>query len=227
MTVKADITEYQQREYEDAFDVYCYYMAFKLHFSKESFNYAEYGPMTNYKFETFFAKEGQRKQFARLARRFGHMQREVLENYMIANFVKNPKVWVNGLLTKQAQAEYEDWRKLYENFSYNFMEAAQHYLFPAIRERNLSFMQYFKPTDPSVHTPFMIDIFSERFPIWFVVAMHKVTGFLNTYGAVYKGDIYWEANSFLIRKTNDVVLERDTETLKRILREAIRAEGLG
>lgn len=225
MSVKADITEWQKMQFEHAFDVYCYYMAFKLHFTTPSFNYAEYGPMTNYKFETFFANEGKRKQFAKLARRFDHMEREVLENYMIANFVRNPKVWVTGLLTKQAQANYNEWRKLYENFAYNFMETAEELLFPAIRECNLTFMGYFKPTNPAVHTPFLLDIVADRYPIWFVTAMNKVTGFINTYDAVYADDIYWQANSFMIKKTDQVVLDRDTDILKQRLKNAIIAQG--
>jgi len=226
MTVQANLTQWQIMEYEKAFDVYCYYMAFKLHFTSKTFNYADYGPMTNYKFETFYAKEGQRKQFAKLARRFETSQREVLENYMIANFVENPKVWVTGLTTKQAQQNYDNWRKLYENFAYNFIQAAEEYLFPAIKETGLSFMGYFAPTRPDVQTPFMLDIFTNRFPIWFVVAMNKVTGFIKTYDKVYKDDVFWDTNSFLLRKTNDVVLDTDTEALKQKLKEALISQGL-
>ncbi|AVO22871.1 DNA helicase loader [Erwinia phage vB_EamM-Bue1] len=226
MSIRMDITEWQRLEFEQAFDVYCYYMAFKLHFSKRDFNYADYGPMVNFKFETFYANEGKRKQFARLARRFETLQREVLENYMIANFVQNPKVWVNGLITKQAQSNYDEWRKLYENFSYNFISAAEELLFPAIRESGQGFMGYFRPVSADTMTPFMNDVTRKRFPIWFVVALHKVTGFINTYDAIYKDDLIWQSESFLIRKTNDVVLDRDVEALKIRLKEAIIAQGL-
>lgn len=226
MSVKADITEWQKMEYEKAFDVYCVYMAIKLHFQTPTFDYGLYGPMNSYKFETFYAKEGPRKQFARLARRFESSKVDVIENYIIANFVKNPKVWVNGLMTRQAESNYDEWRKLYENFSYNFVDSCENILFPVIKESGLKFMDYLKPKSSDIHTAFMGDIIRKRFPFWLLVAINKVTGFIKAYDNIYKDDIYWNSESYMIKKIDSLVVDEELDHTRTKLRELILVHGL-
>lgn len=220
------ISDWQRMEYEDAFRVYCIYMAIKLHFTSPSFNYAEYGPMTNYKFETFYAKEGQRKQFGRLARRFHHDEECVIENYIISNFVVNQKTWVTHLLTKQGEHHYQQWRQLYENFTYNFARNCEENLFPLIREHGIPFMEYLKPKSPDVHTKLMEDIITKKIPVWFLIAIHKVTGFLDAYDNMYRDNVFWQAESSFLRKVDQVVVDEDRENTRKKLRELILLHGV-
>lgn len=226
MTVNArNISQWEIAEYSNAFDVYCIFMAIKLHFTDKNFDYGTYGPMTNYKFETFFARQNVCKQFARLARRFESQQTEVVENYIIANFIKNPKTWVTTLLTRQAQANYDEWRKLYNNFSYNFVEQFEKDMIPRIKERNMTFMQYIRGSGEG-HPPFMTDIIRKVYPLWFLVGMNKVTGFMNLYDTAYKEDIFWGPESFLLRKTDAVVPDEDKTHTMNQLKSLIQSYGL-
>lgn len=219
------ITEWQKLEYERAFNVYCIFMAIKLHFTTKDFDYSLYGPMTSYKFETFFAKDGMRKQFARLARRFESSQSEVVENYIIANFVKSPKTWVTMLLTRQAQENYNEYRKLYDNFSYNMMEYFEKNMLPEIKSHGVGFMEYVKG-DGQNHPPLLTDIIMKKYPIWFLVGLHKVMGFITFYDTSLGKDIYWASESFLLKKTNAVVPEEDMTYARGKFRELILAHGL-
>ncbi|AHZ60141.1 DNA helicase loader [Dickeya phage vB-DsoM-LIMEstone1] len=218
------LTEWQKMEFERAFNVYCVFMAIKLHFTTKDFDYSLYGPM-NYKFETFLAKEAVCKQFARLARRFETSQGEVVENYIIANFIKSPKVWVTTLLTKQAQSNYDEYRKLYENFTYNFLEEFEREMIPAIKERNMTFIEYVKGTGVG-HPALLTDIITKHYPMWFLVGLNKIVGFIHLYDTVLKDDIYWNSEAFLLRKTNAVVPDEDTTYSKGRLRELIQAHGI-
>lgn len=222
MSTLLEATEWQKMEYERAFNVYCVFMAIKLHFTSPSFNYADYGPMTNYKFETFYAKEGPRKQFAKLARRFECSQSEVLENYIIANFIKNPKTWVTTLLTRQAQANYDEYRQLHENFSYNFTEKFEQLVVPQMKEHGVGFMEYLKgKTDQPGHTPMMTDIIRKVYPVWFIIAINKVTGFLKAYETQFAGDVFWESEAKMLKKIDQLVPEEDLDNLRKRLRELI------
>lgn len=226
MSVNADITDWQRMEYEDAFRIYCIYMAIKLHFTKPDFNYADYGPMNNFKFETFYAKEGQRKQFGRLSRRFNRDEEWVIENYIISNFVVNPKTWVTTLLSKQGEFNYQQWRQLYENFTYNFTKNCEDNLFPLIREHGVQFMDYLKPKSPDVHTKLLEDIITKKLPVWFIIALHKVTGFINAYDQMYKDDIYWQAEAGFLKKVDQVVVDEDLSNTRKKLRELIILHGV-
>lgn len=219
------LTEWQKMEYERAFNVYCVFMAIKLHFTTKDFDYSLYGPMNSYKFDTFLAKDAVCKQFARLARRFESQQSDVMENYIIANFIKSPKVWVTTLLTKQAQANYDEYRKLYENFTYNFLEEFEREMIPAIKERNMTFMEYVKG-DGKSHPTLLTDIITKRYPMWFLVGLNKIVGFIHLYDKTLNDDIYWNSEAFLLRKTNAVVPDEDTTYSKGKLRELIQAHGI-
>lgn len=218
------LTEWQKMEYERAFNVYCVFMAVKLHFTTKDFDYSLYGPM-NYKFETFLAKDAVCKQFARLARRFESSQGDVVENYIIANFIKSPKVWVTTLLTRQAQSNYDEYRKLYENFTYNFLETFEKYMIPEIKARNIDFMTYIKG-EGTGHPWFLTDIIRDVYPMWFLVGLNKIVGFIHLYDTVLRDDIYWNSKAFLLRKTNAVVPDEDTTYSKKRLRELIQAHGI-
>ncbi|WPJ72131.1 hypothetical protein DEEACLCL_00114 [Salmonella phage CRW-SP2] len=220
------ITEWQKMEYERAFNTYCIFMAIKLHFTTKDFDYSLYGPMNNYKFESFLAKENVAKQFARLARRFESSPTEMCENYIIANFVKSPKVWVNNLLTKQAQENYNEYRRLYDNFTYNFLDYFERNMIPEIKSRNVDFMTYLRGAGGGVHSYFMADIITKRYPMWFLVGLNKVLGFIALYDNIFKGDVYWNSEAFLIRKTNAVVPESDMEFTKKKLRDLILDHGI-
>lgn len=217
-------TEWQKMELERAFNVYCTFMAIKLHFTTRDFDYSLYGPM-NYKFETFIAKQAVAMQFAKLARRFESSQGGVMENYIIANFIKSPKTWVNTLLNRQAKANYDEYRKLYDNFAYNFLEVFEKEMIPAIMERNCTFIEYVKGNDTG-HPALLTDIIMKRFPVWFLVGLNKIVGFIQLYDNILKEDIYWNSESFLLKKTNAVVPDEDMGYARGKLRELIQAHGI-
>lgn len=219
------LTEWQKLEFERAFNVYCIFTAIKLHFTTKDFDYGLYGPMNNYKFETFIAKTNVAIQFAKLARRFDNQRTEVIENYIIANFVKSPKVWVNTLLTRQAQENYNEYRQLYENFSYNFLEKFEQLMIPEITQRKIDFMSYVRG-DGQSHPPLMTDIIRKIYPMWFLVGLNKIIGFISLYDQILADDVYWNSEAFLLKKTNSVVPDEDTSHTKKRLRELIIAHGV-
>ena len=219
------VTEWEKMEYERAFNVYCIFMAIKLHFTTKDYDYGLYGPMSNYKFETFFAKEGMRKQFARLARRFETSQGEVVENYIIANFIKSPKTWVTTLLTRQAQENYNEYRKLYDNFTYHFLDFFEKNMIPEIVGRGLTFLDYLKG-DGQNHPALLTDIIMKKYPIWFLVGLNKITGFITFYHKLLKEDIYWNSEAFLLKKTDAVVPNENTDYARNKFREMILSHGI-
>lgn len=218
-------SEWEKMQYERAFSVYCTFMAIKLHFTTKDFDYSLYGPMNSYKFESFMAKQNVAMQFAKLARRFESSQGGVMENYIIANFIKSPKVWVNTLLTRQAQSNYDEYRKLYDNFAYNFLETFEKEMIPAINERGVGFIDYVKGTGTG-HPPLLTDIIMKRYPMWFLVGLNKIMGFISFYDSLLKDDIYWNSEAFLLRKTNAVVPDEDNEYVRGKFRELVKAHGI-
>ncbi|MCI2234714.1 hypothetical protein MKK42_21835 [Escherichia coli] len=98
-------------------------------------------------------------------------------------------------------------------------------MIPAIRERNCTFIEYIKGTGTR-HPPLLTDIIIKKFPIWFLVGLNKIVGFIHLYDTILRDDIYWNSEAFLLRKTNAVVPDEDTTYSKQRLRELIQAHGI-
>lgn len=219
----SEITQWEKDEYAEAFHVYCIFQALKLHFQKPNFSYAEYGPMENYKFETFYKNTARRKQFAKFARRFNHQQDERIELYIIAALIKNPKAYVPNMMTKQAQSDYEELVKLYENFTHNFGVEFEDVLIPRLRELDMKFMDYLKtPMEQIGGVPyFMQDVMSKKYPSWFVVGMDFITGFGNMYKQF--PNPFWESELYLIKKIGELVPARDYNGMREKVKELCRS----
>lgn len=230
MTVKVDpieISVWERDQYAEAFKTYAYYLAIRLHFSEKKFNYAEYGPMPNLKFDTFYKNQGRCKQFAKLARRFSNLEDSVLENYLIANFIKNPKVYVDALCTKNAQANYDDYRRIHENFTYNLLEKFEELVVPLCEERGLKFLDYVKtPGGDGIHTPFYDDIITDKFPVWFLVGLNRVLKIIDAYHTMYADDLWWAGTGNFLKKVDQLVPEQDVSVAKTRLRDLLVSRGL-
>lgn len=220
----SDITDWERDEYLSAFKIYCIFQAIKLHFQKPDFSYAEYGPMTRYKFETFFANAGRRKQFATLSRRFDHYEQEKAELYIIATLMKNPKAYVPALLSKKAQSDYEELLQLYDNFSYNFGKQFEDVLLKRLDHYGVKFMQYLKqPQDDVGGIPYlMADLFANTYPMWFVVGLDLVSGFGDMYDKSYSHP-FWADQYYLIQKVRELVPEMDLENTRQKIKDLCRA----
>jgi hypothetical protein len=76
------------------FDVYKTYLAIKLHFQSDSYDYYKYGGKVNAKLETFTRRKD-RYFFYKLGTKYG--QDDILD-FFVANFIADSKRWIGNLL---------------------------------------------------------------------------------------------------------------------------------
>jgi len=99
----------------DAFDCYKIYIALKKHFTTQTYDYFKYGKKTKVSFDSFL-KRKDRIFFAKL----GNRKDAYLEEFLVANFIKNTKVWIGELLSDESESEYKKWKKKQESLTYVF-----------------------------------------------------------------------------------------------------------
>ena len=102
----------------DGFAVYRKYLAYKLHFTTDKYDYTEHSGMVHTKLETF-TKRNDRYMFHKLSVKYNQ---EEIDDFMIANFVKKNKAWSGSLLERDSHETYLQYRKRKEATNYYFKE---------------------------------------------------------------------------------------------------------
>ncbi len=105
------------------FEVYQKYLALKLHFNSEKYDYIKYNGKVgkNLSFENF-SNRRDRFFYEKLAKLHG----EEIESFIISNFITRnigqEIGWVKDLLTPEAEENFLKWKKKMESFEYIFTE---------------------------------------------------------------------------------------------------------
>ena len=100
------------------FDVYKTYLAIKLHFASDTYDYYKYGGKVNAKLETF-TKRKDRYFFHKLSTKYA--ESDILD-FFVANFLADSKRWIGNLLANDGRGVYLDYKKRKESFVYHFKQ---------------------------------------------------------------------------------------------------------
>lgn len=103
------------------FDAYKKYVALKLHFNSEKYDYFRMKGVVRANISTFQARNDHYK-FQKLAR--VHTP-ESLEKLLVANFVKNKDLWVGDVLSPEARDNLAQRTKIEESLAYIFQQDAE------------------------------------------------------------------------------------------------------
>ena len=124
------------------FDVYKTYLAVKLHFASDTYDYYKYDGKVNAKLDTF-TKRKDRYFFHKLSTKYG--QDNILD-FFVANFLADSKRWIGNLLANDGKDVYLDYKKRKEAFAYHFKQECGT-IVSDLGRRNISFNVGFIPSN--------------------------------------------------------------------------------
>lgn len=107
----------------DAFQVYKYYMALKLHFTTDKYDVIEQKGKVRASRQAF-AKRKDLFSINKIAKTYSDKE---IVNFLIANFVSGDR-W-GGLFDAEAKETYNEWKKRQEGLTYNFEKDLNNILF--------------------------------------------------------------------------------------------------
>lgn len=190
VTKKLELSHYEQMEFEAALPTYQVYMGMKLHF-KPGVNYSwhEYGAQASLKVSSLYKARG-RMQIMKLHKRFDRLPQEHLIAHLAANFIYNPNMWLLDLLKKDAFDRATEFKGIIENFRYHFQKMVMESMFYYAEGKGVTFMSLIKPEGTN-HTWLLKAIAAEKLPLWFIVGLNRITGFMSIYDKAYKDDFIW------------------------------------
>jgi len=116
------------------FEVFKIYLAVKLHFTTDKYDYSKYDGQINAKLENF-TKRNDRYFFHKLSTRYG---KDDILDFFVSNFLIDSKKWVGNLLKNDGKYEYDKFRLYKENINESFRRDCI-VIFSDFNNRRLSF----------------------------------------------------------------------------------------
>lgn len=101
-----------------AFESYKMYVALKLHFTSDTYDYFKFQGKTRAKQETF-EKRKDKYFFKKLTNKHG--DKEILD-YFVSNFVGGNNGWIGTMIRTDGEDIYQNWKKRFESLHYHFSE---------------------------------------------------------------------------------------------------------
>lgn len=97
------------------FEAYTTYLAMKMHFERDGYDFLKYGGKVSAKVESFYARRD-KYFFEKLAKK------DDLVHFLLANFLENDHAWSRELAQEEADKIYRDWVKRTQSLTYKFKE---------------------------------------------------------------------------------------------------------
>jgi len=99
------------------YEAFCLYSSLKLHFTQESYDYFKYGGKSRTSIDAFENKKD-KWFYYKLSRRFTND--EQARDFLVANLLHSPDVWIGHLLTDDSDVHYRARQKVIQSLSYTF-----------------------------------------------------------------------------------------------------------
>lgn len=99
------------------YEAYALYNSLKLHFTQDSYDYTKYNGKSRTTVDSF-EKRKDKYLFHKLSRKY--TSQDELAQFLIANFVNDPSVWVGKLLEESSEDIFREQQKALQSLSYIF-----------------------------------------------------------------------------------------------------------
>jgi len=190
----------------DGFAVYKKYLALKLHFTTDKYDYHKYEGKVNSKLETF-TKRNDRYFFHKLSKQYN--EQEIL-GFFISNFLADSKKWVGNLMRNDGKDVYLAWKKYNDAFAYHFKRDCL-LVYNNFNDRGLSFDDGFR-VFKGQHPRFLGLLLSKKITFETAVVFEKAIRFSKQWDRDIKEKVVWPVVLNKIKKYEKFVKYNEMQT---------------
>ena len=194
------------------FDVYKTYLAVKLHFASDTYDYYKYGGKVNAKLDTF-TKRKDRYFFHKLSTKYA--EADILD-FFVANFLADSKRWIGNLLANDGRDVYLDYKKRKEAFAYHFKQDCGT-IASDFSRRNISFNDGFIPPDGQ-HPRVLRLLIQRKISYQTAVVLDHFLGFTKNWDKEITEKVVWPEISLKVARVKPFINFNATEC-KLIMKE--------
>ena len=194
------------------FDVYKTYLAVKLHFASDTYDYYKYDGKVNAKLDTF-TKRKDRYFFHKLSTRYA--ESDILD-FFVANFLADSKRWIGNLLANDGRDVYLDYKKRKEAFAYHFKQDCRT-IASDFGRRSILFNDGFIPPDGQ-HPRVLRLLIQRKISYQTAVVLDHFLGFTKNWDKEITEKVVWPEISLKVSRVKPFVNFNATEC-KLIMKE--------
>ena len=187
------------------FDVYKTYLAVKLHFASDTYDYYKYDGKVNAKLDTF-TKRKDRYFFHKLSTRYA--ETDILD-FFVANFLADSKRWIGNLLANDGRDVYLDYKKRKEAFAYHFKQECGT-IASDLGRRNISFNDGFIPSNGQ-HPRILRLLIQRKISYQTAVVLDHFLGFTKNWDKEITEKVVWPEISLKVSRVKPFVNFNATE----------------
>lgn len=163
----------------NGFEVYKLYLAIKLHFTSDSYNYFTFNGKTRTTLQSF-EKRRDKYFFKKLATKFN--QDELIQ-YFVAHFVQNEDTWIGNISKIENCSVYNNWLKKIQSMSFVFSNDIDLLLSES------SFDDLFKVTN--THPPIIKKYLANCISLETLVILNQLLNFIKDLDKTITDPIVW------------------------------------
>jgi len=194
------------------YEAFCLYTSLKLHFNSETYDYFKYHGKVSTSIDAFENRKD-KWHFYKLSRRFTNDSQG--RDYIVANLVTDPNVWIRHLLGNEADIEYRKRQKVIQSLTYTFTNEIASIM--SHKDANASFMIH-DGEYPSLLTKMLHNEVS----IETICILNQLLNFLSIWDKKISDTIHYPNVSRKIKKYTPFIQFESTK-YKLILKKAYNA----
>ena len=197
----------------EGISAYKRFMALKLHFTTDSYDFFKYRGKTRSITDEAFAKRKDEFHFRKLERRYPKDQDLIY--FIVSNMVATKgKMWVGDLASSlAAEKTYAEWQKYIEAFLYNFKQDML-----VVKELDTDYAKLWWNSDDGSHPQVLRAMLGNRIRIESLIAANKIVNFLPLWKETISDKYIWPDACRMMEKY-DPFLTIDKAEIRKIMKE--------
>jgi hypothetical protein len=191
------------------FEVYKMYLALKLHFTTDRYDYFEFNGKVKAS-EKAFDKRKDAYFFKKFATKYDY---DTALSYLVSNFVKEQCFYIKDLLSTNAEKNYLNWKKYNQSLVYNFTNEID-----ILLNEEATFEQLFE-CEKGKHPHIFKKYFANQISIETLVILNSCVRYLPTFDKVLSDPVWKELKNKILKYSP--FLKLDIKKYKKIVLEKV------
>ena len=196
----------------EAFEAYKIYTAVKNHFVLDSYDYFKYNKKINLSYNSFLNRRD-KIFFAKLGKR----KENYLEDFLVSNFLHDPKMWIGELLSEESETKYKEWKRRQESLTYIFKNEVEF-----MDGWNSEELEEWFQVQYGEHTNIIRMYLRKEISLETLTMLNSILNFMNRYDKEVTDPVYKEVSKLC--KKYQPFLRFDKSKVKSILRDLIQVK---
>ena len=196
----------------EAFEAYKIYTAVKNHFVLDSYDYFKYNKKINLSYNSFLNRRD-KIFFAKLGKR----KEDYLEDFLVSNFLHDPKMWIGELLSEDSETKYKEWKRRQESLTYIFKNEVE-FMDGWNSEELEEWFQVQYGEHPNIIRMYL----RKEISLETLTMLNSILNFMNRYDKEVTDPVYKEVSKLC--KKYQPFLRFDKSKVKSILRDLIQVK---